>query len=126
MILADTMVWADFVSHGDQRLAELLRQGTTVLHPYVRGELSLGNLARRQSTLTDLDALPQAPVATREEVATLIETEALFGAGIGYVDAHLLASTRLLRSGKLWTRDKRLLAVAQRLGIIDDAGGLAH
>lgn len=36
--------------------------------------------------------LPQATVATDVEVLALIERQQLFGIGIGYVDAHLLAA----------------------------------
>jgi hypothetical protein len=41
----------------------------------------------------------------------------LFGVGIGYVDAHLLAATRLTAAATFWTRDKRLHIVAKRLGL---------
>jgi hypothetical protein len=41
----------------------------------------------------------------------------LAGLGIGYVDVHLLASTRLTAGSSLWTRDKRLSSVAERLGV---------
>ncbi|WP_345894257.1 hypothetical protein [Lichenifustis flavocetrariae] len=44
-----------------------------------------------------------------------IDRFALAGRGIGYVDAHLLASTRLNVGSRLWTRDKRLAAVADQL-----------
>ena len=41
----------------------------------------------------------------------------LFGLGIGYVDAHLLAATMLTTGAKLWTRDKRLAATAAQHGL---------
>lgn len=119
MIIADTMVWADFISRGDHRLADLLNREATILHPFVRGELSLGNLANRKATLALLDALPVAPVAHHDEVLGLIESAQLFGTGVGFVDAHLLASTLLLAKGRIWTRDKRLHAVAKRVGIAE-------
>jgi predicted nucleic acid-binding protein len=50
-------------------------------------------------------------------VLRFIDREALYGRGIGYVDAHLLASARLTAGGSLWTRDKRLHAVAGQLGL---------
>jgi hypothetical protein len=37
--------------------------------------------------------------------------------GIGYIDAHLLAAVRLTPGTLLWTRDKRLLEVATKLGV---------
>ena len=117
MIIADTMVWADFISHGDDRLQNMLDRETTLMHPYVRGEISLGNIGRRAAILADLDRLPKAPVAEHHEVLSLIESARLFGSGVGYVDAHLLASTLLHDEGRLWTRDRRLHAAAERLGI---------
>jgi hypothetical protein len=44
-------------------------------------------------------------------------TNALSGLGIGYVDAHLLASVRLTPDAPLWTRDKRLHAAAKQLDL---------
>lgn len=38
----------------------------------------------------------------------------LFGRGLGYVDAHLLAATLLTPDARLWTRDKRLATTAVR------------
>jgi hypothetical protein len=67
--------------------------------------------------LSALDNLPQAPVAFGDEVNRFIETHSLFDLGIGLIDAHLLASTQLAINAKVWTRDKRLLAVALRLDL---------
>jgi hypothetical protein len=64
-----------------------------------------------------LAALPGATAATHDEVLTLIERHDLAGQGIGYVDAHLLAATRLTEPARLWTRDRRLRSVAQSLGV---------
>ena len=58
-----------------------------------------------------------------DEVLRLIEEESLHGTGIGYIDSHLLASTRLTNGGTLWTRDLRLASAAARLGL---AIGLPH
>ncbi|MGH7520301.1 MAG: hypothetical protein ACREMI_03385 [Gemmatimonadales bacterium] len=46
----------------------------------------------------------------------LIDRAPLWERGIGWVDAHLLASARLDRL-RLWTLDRRLARVAQDLGI---------
>ncbi|CAN5168497.1 hypothetical protein BH24ACT23_BH24ACT23_09850 [soil metagenome] len=59
--------------------------------------------------------LPQAPVATPEEILAFVEVEGLGRSGIGFVDAQLLASTRLEADCALWTLDRRLAAVAERL-----------
>lgn len=117
MILADTSLWIDHLRDGDPALAALLEEGAVLGHPWVIGELALGNLASRHDILRLLHGLPQATVATADEVLRLIEDEALHGQGIGYVDAQLLAATRLTPDARLWTRDKRLAAVAARLGL---------
>ena len=54
------------------------------------------------------------PVATAEEVLFFIDSYALMGRGIGYVDVHLLAAARLA-GAQFWTRDKRLRAAAADL-----------
>ena len=89
-------------------------------HPWVTGELALGHLSGRNEILTLLHNLPQATAATDVEVLTLIENQHLFGLGIGYVDAHLLAATLLTPGARLWTRDKRLATIAVRHGLASD------
>jgi len=117
MILADTSIWADHLGPGDAMLAALLEAGEIVLHTYVIGEIAMGNLRQRARILDDLHDLPITPVAHPAELLAFIDRHALFGTGIGYVDAHLLAGTLLLPGTRLWTRDKRLHAAAERLGI---------
>ena len=116
MILVDTSIWIDHLRTGDPGLGELLRDGQVLAHPWVTGELALGHLSRRSEILGLLHNLPQATVATDDEVLTLIDKRQLFGLGIGYVDAHLLAATTLTTAARLWTRDKRLAAVAVQHG----------
>lgn len=112
MILVDTSIWIDHLRTGDPELSELLRDGQVLAHPWVTGELAVGHLSRRSEILGLLHNLPQATVATDDEVLTLIDKRHLFGLGIGYVDAHLLAATTLTTAARLWTRDKRLAVVA--------------
>jgi hypothetical protein len=81
----------------------------------VIGEVALGNIRNRADWLIEMRDLPRAIVAGNDEVDHLIERKKLFGLGIGYVGAHLLASVRLTEGALLWTRDKRLAAVAERL-----------
>ncbi|MFZ4537517.1 type II toxin-antitoxin system VapC family toxin [Propionivibrio sp.] len=117
MILVDTSIWIDHLRAGDERLARLLGDGLVLAHPFVTGELALGNLRNRDVVLSALQDLPQARVATESEVLRFIGEKSLSGIGIGYIDAHLLAATLLTQSSKLWTRDKRLLDACSRLGI---------
>jgi len=123
VILVDTSVWIDHLQSGDEQLSALLSGGEVLGHPFVMGELALGNLRQREALLSDLQDLPQAIVASDEEVLSLINRQTLFGRGIGYVDAHLLAAVLLTADSKLWTRDRRLQVVAAELGV---APGLSH
>lgn len=117
MILVDTSVWVDHLRAGDRALVALLQDGSVLGHPWVIGELALGRLARRDEVLELLGDLPRATVATDVEVLTLIDHRQLSGAGIGYVDAHVLAATLLTPGARLWTRDRRLAAVAGQRGL---------
>lgn len=120
MILVDTSVWIDHLRQRDERLSTLLEQGQVLAHSFVIGELALGNLQNRDAILGALQDLPQAPIATDAEVLGFITANALQGLGIGYIDAHLLAATRLAPGAMLWTRDKRLLAAGMRLGLAEN------
>lgn len=97
-------------------MAALLDAGEVVMHPYVIGEIALGSLRNRAAILHDLRRLPRAAVADEEEVLAFIERHRLFSAGVGYVDVHLVASALLSPDTRLWTRDRRLRAAAERLG----------
>jgi hypothetical protein len=117
VILVDTSLWIDHLRSGNDVLADLLDNSAVLAHPWVTGELALGNLTHRAEILALLRALPQAALAEHDEVLLLIEQQALSGAGIGYVDAQLLAASRLTPDTKLWTTDKRLANIAARLGL---------
>jgi len=115
VIFVDTSIWIDHLRDGDAQLASLLQAGQVLAHPCVTGELALGHLSRRSEILGLLRNLPQAKSATDIEVLALIDGHQLFGVGMGYVDAHLLAATMLTANARLWTRDKGLAAVADAL-----------
>ncbi len=117
MILVDTSVWIDHLRSGSPILAGLLEQRSVLGHPWVVGELALGQLDRHAEILALMRRLPQATLATAAEVLTLIEGHGLQGAGIRYVDAQLLAATKLTSGASLWTTDRSLAAVAARLSV---------
>lgn len=117
MILADTSIWIDHLTAAGHRLAELLASDQVVVHPLVIGELAMGNLGRRQEVLSWLRSMPTAKQATFGETLALVEAHTLSGRGIGFVDACLLASALLTPHTQLWTRDRRLAAAAQELGV---------
>lgn len=120
MTLVDTSVWVDHFRRGNLALTALLGDGEVLCHPFIIGELACGNLKRRSETLALLRALPDAPVADSDDVLTFIDRHRLVGAGLGWVDVHVLSST-LLAHTVLWTLDRRLARAAGRLGLL--AGG---
>ncbi len=117
MILVDTSVWINHLQTGDQALAALLEQDVVLAHPWVVGELALGNITNRTEILRLLTDLPRAEVVGDGELLDWIERGRLYGAGVGYVDAQLLASTKVRPETSLWTADRRLAGVADGLGI---------
>jgi hypothetical protein len=117
VILVDTSVWVDHLRKDDSSLRLLLDGGRVLLHPFVVGELAMGNLNRRDLVLRALRKLPEALVAREEEVLQFVAAHGLFGRGIGYIDAHLLASVQLTPGASLWTRDKRMLEIGGKLGL---------
>lgn len=117
-LLVDTSVWVAHFRQGDQRLVRLLEQDQVLSHPLVLLELACGTPPQpRQRILGDMSRLRQAAQANTTEVLAFIEREQLFGLGCGAVDLTLLASTLMTPGAKLWTLDRRLEALAQRLGV---------
>lgn len=117
MILADSSVWIDHLRDPDATLIDLLAADEMLIHPFVIGELALGSVRNRRAVIAGLEELPSAEMADHDEVLKMIERHDLHGSGIGYVDAHLLAATLLTPGARLWTRDRRLRAAAERLAI---------
>ena len=115
MILVDTSIWIDHLRKGSEKLATLLNSCLVYTHPFVIGELACGNLQNRKEILLLLTDLPQVSTASDAEVLFFIEEHKLMGQGIGYIDAHLLASVSLHRPSRIWTKDKRLNALASEL-----------
>ena len=117
MILVDTSVWIEHLRAGSDRLKTLLFDQQVLCHPFVVGELACGTLQNREEILTMLKALPEAHLLEHEEVMTFLEARRIYGRGIGWVDAHLLASTLLTRAA-LWTFDKPLRRAAAALNVL--------
>ena len=118
MVLTDTSVWIDHLRINDPELFALLDRRQIIIHPMVIGELACGNLPNRYDVLEQLEGLPQITVATDDEVLFFIEHHQLMGTGIGYVDAHLLTASVLHGETQLWTRDRRMMTVADQLDIM--------
>jgi predicted nucleic acid-binding protein len=119
MVLVDTSIWIDHFSRVNSQLQALLALNQVLVHPYIIGELACGNLKPRDEILNMLSMLPTPRVASDHEALYFVEANQFYGQGIGYMDAHLLASVALERTATLWTtlwtRDKRLQGLAQRI-----------
>jgi predicted nucleic acid-binding protein len=120
MLLVDSTIWVDHIRRSDNDLVWHLESEMVLVHPFVVGEIALGQMKNLELFLARLNRLPKAVVASSMEVLALIQNRDLSGSGIGYVDAHLVASCLLMSDVRLWTRDKRLKAVAQRLSVAAD------
>jgi predicted nucleic acid-binding protein len=117
MILIDTSVWADHFRRSDDMVTALLGAGRVLLHPFVVGELAMGNLSDWSVTVASLRALPTLEIANDDLFFAFVAENRLMGKGVGFVDAHLLASVSSRPGTKLWCRDKRLNECADRLGL---------
>jgi hypothetical protein len=121
VFLVDTSVWVEHFRRGEGRLAAALERMEVLGHPFIIGELFCGGLARRAEIVSHLEALPQSVAAGHGEVLAFAEANRLPGCGIGWIDAHLLASATL-SGARLWTLDRRLAAVADRLRLAGAPG----
>ncbi len=119
MTLVDTSVWIRHLRLGDDRLVEMLNNGSVYCHPFVIGELACGRIRNRDELLSLLSALPSTPVADDGELLDFVTRRKLAGRGLGWIDMHLLASA-LLANCRLWTLDKRLAAAAADLVEVED------
>ncbi|HEY7499232.1 MAG TPA: PIN domain-containing protein [Vicinamibacterales bacterium] len=119
MVLVDTSVWIRFLSNRApyaRQLEDLLSRGEVSGHDFVFGELLIGDKGGRKQLLADYLLMFQAPSVPHEEVVDFIRQRRLHGRGIGWIDAHLLASALVGRLS-LWTVDPRLAEVATDLRV---------
>ena len=114
MTLVDTSVWVNHFRKADDTLVRLLTDNLVALHPFVLGEIAAGNLPNRARTIADLALLPRAPLAEETEVHYLLESHRLWGAGLGWVDLHILASVKLSGFG-LYSADAAMKIAASSL-----------
>jgi hypothetical protein len=117
VIIVDTMIWIDHLHSRNEVMFNLLDRGEVLLHPFVRAEIALGSLRDRSPTLAILAEMPKPRVASTDEVLVLVESRQVYASGIGLTDVHLLASAMSAEETYVWTLDKRLAKVAQRLGV---------
>lgn len=117
MILVDTSIWVDHLHRADGHLARLLELGDVAVHRMVLGELAMGSLRDRGRVLESLAALPAPGQARSSEVLVLVDRHRLYGQGLAWIDAHLLASTLITPGALLWTRDRPLRVAAHDLAV---------
>jgi predicted nucleic acid-binding protein len=115
-MLVDTSVWIDHLRNNREDLSAQLEAGKVVCHPFILGELACGTIRKRDEVLSLLSALSHVAVAADDEVMQLLDTHQLMGKGLGWIDAHLLASARLAGE-TLWTLDGPLKKAAHKLGV---------
>jgi len=116
-VLVDTSVWRRYFSGSTtvRQLGELLDEdGAVLTHPFVIGELVLGGLSAREEAL--FERLPGVPTVAHGEVLEFVRRRRLTRRGIGWVDAHLLASA-LTSSAVLWSSDADLRTAAADLAV---------
>jgi len=116
-VLVDTSVWRRYLAGAPavRTLGDLLDEdGAVLVHPFVVGELVLGGLSTREEGL--FARLPAVVVVPHDEVLAFVRRRRLARRGIGWIDAHLLASA-LASGGVLWSADADLSAAASDLGV---------
>ena len=122
MVLVDTSVWIRFLSNRLPYAAELdglLSRDEVSGHDFVYGELLVGDRGGRKHLLDKYEQMHQAPVVPHDDVVAFVRERRLHGRGVGWVDAHLLASALVGRL-TLWTTDPSLATLAKELGIAYD------
>ena len=117
MILVDTSIWIEHFRNGIGGLETLIGLGQALNHPFVTGELAVGDPRQWSPVVALVRALPSARQATEDQFLQLIRDEALGGSGLGFVDVHLLASCGLAPGTRLWTQDRRLARHASALNV---------
>lgn len=120
MVLVDTSVWIRFLAGKEPHagvLDRLLATDQVLSHDLVQGELLIGDGGRtRTAMLASYAEIHRARTVPHAEVVQFVTARTLPGRGIGWVDAHLLAST-LVQPCSLWTADANLAALATALRV---------
>ena len=119
MVLVDTSVWMRFLANRSPYAAELdalLDQEEAAAHDVLYGELLVADLSSRGALLQSYRLMHRISDVSHEEVVEFVRANKLHGRGIGWIDAHLLASC-LIATAPLWTADSRLAKLAGELGI---------
>jgi predicted nucleic acid-binding protein len=114
-VVVDSNIWVHHWRTENRLLMEMMADGEIWTHPLVIGELSMGTLRNRERLLWDLTRLGRPQLATDAETRQMVEARRLWGRGIGWNDAKILASV-VIGGCLLWTQDKRLDEAALEMG----------
>ena len=116
-LLIDTSVWIDLFEKGDDAINRLIMGTSICCHPFVIGEISVGNLGNRHEFVSALHTIRQLNIIPELKVLKFISEKKLYGRGIGYIDCHLLASVISVPRTLVWTLDKKFHSAAVQLGV---------
>ena len=116
MILVDTSIWIDHLKSADATLNSIIAEARLLTHDFVIAELAMGQIAQRAYFFRLLRTFPRAPTVDEADFLTFVDQHGLSATGLGMADAHLLAGLAEQPGAMLWTRDRRLLAHAERIG----------
>jgi predicted nucleic acid-binding protein len=124
MVLVDTSVWIRFFAGREPYFSEmnwLLGRDEVAGHQLVYGELLMGDRGGRPGFLSTFGWMHQADSIPHSEVVALVRHRTLHGRGLGWIDAHLLASAMAGRL-QLWTADRLFAEAAEDAGVAYKAG----
>jgi predicted nucleic acid-binding protein len=119
VVLVDTSIWIRSLLGREPfrgTLDRLLTDEMVLGHDLVLGELLVADTGGRGPMLSTYQHFAYAPNASHSDVVSLVGARRLSGRGIGWIDAHLLAST-LLAGARIYTADVPLRSLAAELGV---------
>ena len=116
-LFIDTSIWIDLFEKGNDAINRLIMGPSVCCHPFVIGEISVGNLGNRNEFISALHTIRQLNIIPEMKVLKFIREKKLYGRGIGYIDCHLLASVISVPHTVVWTIDKKFHSAASQLGV---------
>ena len=119
MVLVDTSVWLRSFANRSPYAAELdrlLSRNEVTGHELIYGELLIGDRGGQRKFMGDYTLMGQARLIAHRDVVGCVRDRDLHGRGLGWIDAHLLASA-LVERLRVWTADRSFEAVAKELGV---------
>ena len=118
-VLVDTSVWVRFLEGTEpwaSELDRLLAEEGVLGHDFVHGELLVGDVGGRKKLLSSYSLLPRCPSIPHADVVGFVSHRRVHGRGIGWIDAHLIASA-IVGGALLWTADGALSKLARSLDV---------